>query len=94
MGQGAYGDAIQMLKYFGVDCRNVFDTFELASRLQCHLKVSSLQGLCAVFLGRYLHKPRVLTLSNWRHETLSPAQVEYACADAWSSREVYRAMSR
>lgn len=93
VGHGAYSDAVQMLTYFGVNCRNILDTFEFASCLQC-LKVSSLRGLCAVFLGKYLSKPQGLRLSNWGREHLSPVQVEYACADAWSSLEVYQAMSR
>jgi ribonuclease D len=46
----------------------------------------------AVVLGRQLHKPKSITISNWSSPVLQPKQVLYAANDAYAALAVFRAI--
>eukprot|EP00731_Ephydatia_muelleri_P029533 Em0021g56a len=89
VGHAATNDAIDLLKHYSVNTRNVLDTYHFATKLQ--LSVFSLQGLVAVLMGRRLCKSQ--KTSNWEKWVLTDSQVKYASADAWASLKIYQAMT-
>ncbi|KAI3933529.1 hypothetical protein MKW92_033689 [Papaver armeniacum] len=53
------------------------------------LKNAGLMGLARVVLGcGEIEKPRNVTLSNWDQYHLTPAQIKYACVDAYVSFKI------
>ncbi|CAA0827512.1 Polynucleotidyl transferase- ribonuclease H-like superfamily protein [Striga hermonthica] len=54
------------------------------------LKSAGLRTLAGVVLERDVEKPRAVTMSRWDHRWLTPAQVQYACVDAFVSFEIGR----
>ncbi|CAH1445562.1 unnamed protein product [Lactuca virosa] len=49
-----------------------------------------LKGLTRIVLGKELIKQKIVSKSRWDNRRLSPAQVEYACIDAFLSFEIGR----
>ena len=90
VGHAATNDAVELLRHYSVNTRNVLDTYQFAKNLQ--LPVFSLQGLVAILMGHRLCKRQ--TTSNWERWELTDPQVKYASADAWASLKVYQAMTR
>ena len=88
MGHGSTVDALQLLKHYGINTQNIFDTESFASQLKTNLV--SLKGLAAMFLGLRIVKAK--QMSNWERPTLSTGQVDYASGDAWAALQVYFAM--
>ena len=88
VGHGSTVDALQLLKHYGINTKNIFDTESFASQLKTNLV--SLKGLAAMFLGLRIVKAK--QMSNWERQTLSTGQVDYASGDAWAALQVYFAM--
>ena len=88
VGHNSTVDALQLLKHYGINTQNIFDTESFASQLKTNLV--SLKGLAAMFLGLRIIKAK--QMSNWERQTLSTGQVDYASGDAWAALQVYFAM--
>ncbi|KAL6997687.1 hypothetical protein U1Q18_007813 [Sarracenia purpurea var. burkii] len=56
------------------------------------LRYAGLKKLAGQVLGKEIEKPRNITMSRWDNEWLSPAQVQYACIDAFLSFEIGRCL--
>ncbi|XP_076906532.1 3'-5' exonuclease-like [Bidens hawaiensis] len=54
------------------------------------LKSSGLKKLASVVLRKQISKPKKVTMSCWDNWWLVPAQVQYACVDAYLSFEIGR----
>lgn len=78
---------------FGVNCKvdiGILAADRYGSRA---LRNAGLKGLAREVLGLEIQKPRRVTLSRWDYEWLTPAQVQYACIDAFLSFEIGRALN-
>ena len=89
VGQGAVHE-VEALKKWNVSAQSFVDLHHIALHLRTHPR--SLQGLVALFLKTRLMKEQRLT--NWEQSPLTRAQMEYAAADAWASRQVLIAIRR
>lgn len=83
-------DATLLLMHYHVNMCNVFDTFDLAAKI--NFKLKSLRGLTGILLGLHLSKAQVL--SNWEKGELTKEQITYASTDAWISLQIYKALIR
>ncbi|KAI3757638.1 hypothetical protein L6452_05181 [Arctium lappa] len=54
------------------------------------LRNSGLKILAMRVLGKEINKPKGITMSRWDNQWLTPAQVQYACIDAFLSFEIAR----
>ncbi|XP_076899795.1 3'-5' exonuclease-like [Bidens hawaiensis] len=54
------------------------------------MKSSGLKKLASVVLRKQINKPKKVTMSCWDNRWLVPAQVQYACVDAYLSFEIGR----
>lgn len=54
------------------------------------LKDAGLKKLSSWVLGKDISKPKVVTMSSWNDRSLTTAQVQYACIDAFLSFEICR----
>lgn len=54
------------------------------------LRNSGLKDLTRRVLGKDIIKPKDITMSRWDDQWLTPAQVQYACIDAFLSYEIGR----
>ena len=75
---------------YHINTCNVFDTYDLATRM--NFKLKSLRGLTGILLGLHLAKAQVL--SNWEKEKLTEGQIAYASTDAWISLQIYKSLVR
>ncbi|GFP83807.1 werner syndrome-like exonuclease, partial [Phtheirospermum japonicum] len=57
---------------------------------QPELKRAGLKGLAGVVLQKDFEKPKRVTMSRWDNQWLTPAQVQYACVDAFVCFEIGR----
>ncbi|KAL6540708.1 hypothetical protein OROMI_024591 [Orobanche minor] len=60
---------------------------------QSDLKRSGLKSLAKVVLDKDVEKPKRITMSRWDYQWLTPAQVQYACVDAFVSFEIARILN-
>lgn len=86
-GVGVLADGKRLLHDHGLECQGGIELTKLAvERLQRdELRHVGLKVLVQEVLGLKMDKPKKVTLSNWAKLKLDPAQVEYACMDAWAS---------
>lgn len=86
-GVGVLGDGKRLLHDYGLECQGSIELTTLAvERLKRgELKNVGLKVLTHEVLGLIMHKPKKVTLSNWAKVDLDPAQIRYACMDAWAS---------
>lgn len=54
------------------------------------LRNAGLKILAMRVLGKEIRKPMGVTMSRWDNQWLTPAQVQYACIDAFLSFEIGR----
>lgn len=87
----AHGGSLEIAQIqseFDIIMKSVIDLHTVAIALRTNPR--SLQGLTALFLGRYLDKSEQLT--DWEIPTaLNEKQIQYAATDAWVSLEVLEA---
>lgn len=57
------------------------------------LKSAGLKQLASVVLGKEVEKPKRVTMSRWDNQWLTPAQVQYACVDAFVCFEIGRILN-
>ncbi|KAI3962413.1 hypothetical protein MKW98_010964 [Papaver atlanticum] len=92
VGVGIQSDVDKLGSDYNICVENVFDLRDLAAEKygRKDLKNAGLMGLAGVVLGRgEIEKPRNVTLSNnWDLYRLTPAQVKYACVDAYVSFKI------
>lgn len=89
VGQGAVHE-VEALKEWNVSAQSFVNLHHIALHLRTQPR--SLQGLVALFLKTRLMKEQRLT--NWEQSPLTRAQLGYAAADAWASRQVLIAIRR
>ncbi|EXC30699.1 Werner Syndrome-like exonuclease [Morus notabilis] len=92
VGVGIEGDVEKLEDDYGLEVSNVVDLRVLA-RARFGKVVPrnvGLRELAAQVLGTEFAKPKKITMSRWDKAWLSPAQVTYACVDAFVSFEIGR----
>lgn len=92
VGVGVDGDATKLRNDYGVVCGEFMDLDQLCRDFlallgQRHL---GLKGYAREVLGLNMEKPKRVTMSNWEVRSLSEAQVQYACIDAYVSYRLGR----
>ncbi|XP_074555600.1 3'-5' exonuclease-like [Curcuma longa] len=92
VGVGIENDVELLDDNWGLHVANTSDLRTLAAnRMQRNdLRNAGLKQLADEVLGLVVEKPRRVTMSNWEKNTLSHAQIAYACADAFLSFEIGR----
>nr|GEW05397.1 Werner syndrome-like exonuclease [Tanacetum cinerariifolium] len=58
------------------------------------LSNAGIKKLTSRVLKREINKPKKITMSGWDSEWLTPAQVQYACLDAFLSFEIARVLMK
>lgn len=86
-GVGVLADGKRLLHDYGLECQGGIELTTLAvERLKRdELRNVGLKVLVQEVLGLNMDKPKKVTLSNWAKMKLDPAQINYACMDAWAS---------
>jgi hypothetical protein len=69
-----------------IDIKGMVDTACIGDLFCC--RPFGLFSLVALFLSRRLRKDPVIQCSNWKADSLSIKQINYAAVDAWMSKEV------
>ncbi|CAI9302439.1 unnamed protein product [Lactuca saligna] len=91
-GVGIESDVEKLEARYNLEVSNTADLrFMAADEFnQGELRNAGLKGLTRKVLGKELNKPKAVTMSRWDNRWLSPAQVQYACIDAFLSFEIGR----
>ncbi|XP_051140541.1 3'-5' exonuclease-like [Andrographis paniculata] len=88
---------LEMLKYdYSVDLDvNFVDLRSLAARVYAmdELKNAGVKRLASLVLSREVEKPKRVTMSRWDKQWLMPAQVQYACIDAYVCCKIGQALN-
>ncbi|KAJ9172316.1 hypothetical protein P3X46_015565 [Hevea brasiliensis] len=81
------GDTKKLYKDYDLETSCEADIASLAAQAFDHneFKRSGLKTLVETIIGEELEKPKCVTMSNWDAKYLTPAQVKYACVDAYYS---------
>ncbi|GER37984.1 polynucleotidyl transferase [Striga asiatica] len=93
VGVGVYQDLEKIEEDYELESNNnTVDLRELAAERygRPDLNSAGLRTLAGVVLERDVEKPRWVTMSRWDNRWLTPAQVQYACVDAFVSFEIGR----
>ena len=88
VGIGVGADAAKLEADYGGWCAAPVDLEDACNRrlgLVGTGRRLGLKGYAREVLGMAMEKPRRVTMSNWEKRELDPAQVEYACIDAYVS---------
>ncbi|KAL6997688.1 exodeoxyribonuclease I [Sarracenia purpurea var. burkii] len=90
VGVGIDSDAYKLENDYGLSVGTTFELGPLAAQEYgiSALRNAGLKELARQVLGKEIEKPRAITLSRWENERLYPAQVLYACIDAFLSFEI------
>ncbi|KAI3962412.1 hypothetical protein MKW98_010963 [Papaver atlanticum] len=91
VGVGIQSDVDKLGCDYNIGVMNAFDIGNLAAVKYGNkgFKNVGLMGLAEVVLGcGEIEKPRNVTLSNWDQYHLTPAQIKYACVDAYVSFKI------
>ncbi|KAI3962411.1 hypothetical protein MKW98_010962 [Papaver atlanticum] len=91
VGVGIQSDVDKLGCDYNIGVMNTFDLGNLAAVKYGNkgFKNVGLMGLAEVVLGcGEIEKPRNVTLSNWDQYHLTPAQIKYACVDAYVSFKI------
>ncbi|KAK9048004.1 hypothetical protein SSX86_033034 [Deinandra increscens subsp. villosa] len=93
-GVGIEYDVNKLIDDYNLGVSNVKDVRRLAADAygERELGNAGIKTLASRILGREIHKPKHITMSRWDDEWLSPAQVQYACIDAFLSFEMGRVL--
>ncbi|MGL6123238.1 MAG: 3'-5' exonuclease [Shewanella sp.] len=91
VGVGLRGDVRTLKRQWGINVASTLDLNWALAQLGAEKEMGTRQ-LVAALLGVRIDKPKKLTLSNWQHVPLSPAQIHYAAADALAARECFNAL--
>nr|XP_043616113.1 Werner Syndrome-like exonuclease [Erigeron canadensis] len=91
-GVGIYEDISKLYTDYNLCVWKVADLRELAADKYdaVELYKAGLKDLAKRVLETEIYKPKWITMSRWDEEWLSPAQVQYACLDAFLSFEIGR----
>ncbi|CAH1445564.1 unnamed protein product [Lactuca virosa] len=91
-GVGIKSDVEKLEARYNLEVSNTADLRFMAAEEfnQGELRNAGLKGLSKRVLGKELNKPKAVTMSSWDDQWLSPAQVQYACIDAFLSFEIGR----
>ncbi|KAL4557081.1 hypothetical protein LXL04_035251 [Taraxacum kok-saghyz] len=91
-GVGIADDVEKLEADYNLEVSNTADIRYMAADEfgQGELRNAGLKGLSRRVLGKELHKPKAVTMSTWDDQWLNPAQVQYACIDAFLSFEIGR----
>ncbi|XP_058008103.1 3'-5' exonuclease-like [Hevea brasiliensis] len=81
------GDTKKLYKDYDLETSCEADIASLAAQAFDHkdFKRSGLKTLVETIIGEELEKPKRVTMSNWDAKYLTPAQVKYACVNAYYS---------
>ncbi|KAK3024355.1 hypothetical protein RJ639_043681 [Escallonia herrerae] len=92
VGVGIESDVEKLICDYGLSVANFVDICGLAAEVYGarELKSAGLKVLAQRVLGKELVKPKRVTMSRWDNPWLTPAQVQYACIDAFLSFEIGR----
>ncbi|KAH7556836.1 hypothetical protein ACOSP7_026110 [Xanthoceras sorbifolium] len=89
-------DVEKLEKDYNLNFGNVIDLRTLAAQVRGeHMKEwkqVGLKGLSEKVLQKKIEKPKEIQLSKWDNRSLSSAQVQYACVDAFVSFEIGRTL--
>lgn len=90
VGVGIDGDLEKLMLDYELGVSNAVDLRGLAARdlNRPELRNAGLQRLGLEVLGKEIRKPRSVTMSRWDNPYLYPAQVQYACVDAFIASEI------
>ncbi|KAI3933527.1 hypothetical protein MKW92_033687 [Papaver armeniacum] len=91
VGVGIRSDVEKLGCDYDISVQSVVDLGNLAAEKygSKQLKNVGLMGLAGLVLGcGEIEKPRNVTLSNWDQYHLTPAQIKYACVDAYVSFKI------
>ncbi|KAJ0534043.1 putative DNA helicase [Helianthus annuus] len=92
VGVGIDEDVAKLMKHYYLRVGRTVDLRTLAAMVYGvkELKSSGLKRLASIVLGLEINKPKKVTMSGWDNWWLMPAQVQYACIDAFLSFEIGR----
>ncbi|KAK9290825.1 hypothetical protein L1049_009003 [Liquidambar formosana] len=95
VGVGIDSDVEKLLGDYGFGVSNAVDLRVLAADGlgMKELRNSGIKNLAKEVLGREIEKPKRVTMSRWDNEWLTPAQVQYACVDAFLSYEIGKTLN-
>ncbi|BFG29197.1 hypothetical protein CerSpe_154710 [Prunus speciosa] len=95
VGVGVQEDVLKLADDYGLEVANSVDLRVVEARRNGWKRPRSvsLKDMASEVLGQEFQKPKSITLSHWDKPYLSPAQVKYACVDAFVSFEIGRALS-
>jgi ribonuclease D len=90
VGVGIEGDVKKLTEDYELSVGNAVDLRGLAAEKlgDSRWKNSGVKRLAREVLGKEIEKPKRITLSRWDNPWLTPAQVQYACLDAFLSCKI------
>ncbi|KAL6997685.1 exodeoxyribonuclease I [Sarracenia purpurea var. burkii] len=94
VGVGIDSDAVKLENDYGLWVGTTVELGPLAAQEYgiSALRSAGLKELARQVLGKEIEKPRDIAMSRWDNERLYPAQVLYACIDAFISFEIGRCL--
>lgn len=95
VGLGIESDVEKLLEDYELSVANTVDLRSVAAENygMRELNNAGLKELARVVLDKEINKPRNITMSRWDNQFLTPAQVKYACVDAYLSFEIGRSLN-
>ncbi|XP_071732209.1 3'-5' exonuclease-like [Rutidosis leptorrhynchoides] len=92
VGVGIESDVEKLILDYNLVVAKTVDVRTLAADVYGlkELKNAGIKDLCVRVLGKQVNKPKGVTMSRWDNPWLVPAQVQYACVDAFLSYEIGR----
>ncbi|MFS7949622.1 putative DNA helicase [Helianthus anomalus] len=93
-GVGIESDVEKLVEDYNLGVEKMVDVRTLAAEAYGvrELKNAGIKSLTERVLGKEVSKPKGVTLSRWDNQWLTPAQVQYACVDAFLSFEIGRVL--
>ncbi|KAF5766786.1 putative DNA helicase [Helianthus annuus] len=89
-GVGIESDVEKLVDDYNLGVERMEDLRTLAAEAygEWELKNGGIKSLAERVLGKEVNKPKWVTMSKWDQQWLKPAQVQYACVDAFLSFEI------
>ncbi|XAR54197.1 DNA helicase [Bertholletia excelsa] len=95
VGVGIDDDVEKLMGDYGISVSTTVDLRSLAADVYGvrEFRTAGLKTLAREVLGKEVNKPKSITRSRWDYRWLTPAQVQYACIDAFLSFEIGRRLN-